>query len=187
MSNKDVIEYYNNTALVNRLFWSDEKTLACHLGFYDRDYITHAQALLRLNSNICDSAKISKNDHVLDAGCGLGGTSIWLAKKVECSVVGIDLHPRRIATARKSAMSTNLSDRVAFTVGSYEHLPFPDNHFNAVLAVETLCHCNNKGKFFAEAARVLRPGGRLVVNDFIQSRSPNTPDEVKILDQWLDG
>lgn len=54
--------------------------LAIHMGYYDDSIESHEESLLRLNEIVFDIAKIGENDLVLDAGCGVGGSSIWLAK-----------------------------------------------------------------------------------------------------------
>ncbi|MFV2021177.1 class I SAM-dependent methyltransferase [Micromonospora sp. LOL_023] len=95
---------------------------------------------------------------VLDAGCGAGRMSQHLADR-GCRVVGVDLSPGMIAMARRDHRE------LPFTVGTLTGLPFPDGRFAGVLLWYSTIHTPHagQGRVFAEAARVLRPGGHLLV------------------------
>lgn len=95
---------------------------------------------------------------VLDAGCGAGRMSRYLADR-GCRIVGVDLSPGMIAMARRDHRG------LPFTVGSLTGLPFPDGRFAGVLLWYSTIHTppDGQGRVFAEAARVLRPGGHLLV------------------------
>lgn len=95
---------------------------------------------------------------VLDAGCGAGRMSRYLADR-DCQVVGVDLSPGMIAMARRDHRG------LPFAVGSLADLPFPDELFGGVLLWYSTIHTPpaGQGRVFAEAARVLRPGGHLLV------------------------
>ncbi|TCB97324.1 class I SAM-dependent methyltransferase [Micromonospora zingiberis] len=95
---------------------------------------------------------------VLDAGCGTGRMSRYLADQ-GCRVQGVDLSPGMIAMARRD------NPDLAFAVGSVTDLPYPDDRFAGVLLWYSIIHTPPAGqsRIFAEAARVLRPGGHLLV------------------------
>lgn len=96
---------------------------------------------------------------VLDAGCGVGGSSRHLARKFDCSVVGLTLSPvQRDIAERRSSGET----RVSFAVGDATATNFPDHSFDLVWALESAEHMPNKSAFLSEAARLLRPGGKLL-------------------------
>ncbi|HEY8993080.1 MAG TPA: class I SAM-dependent methyltransferase [Lacunisphaera sp.] len=101
---------------------------------------------------------------VLEVGSGRGGGASFIARYHHpAKIIGADFSPQAVELCRKRrAAVTNLS----FVVGDAERLPFPDASFDAVINVES-SHCyGHVGKFFAEVARVLRPGGYFLYADF---------------------
>jgi len=101
---------------------------------------------------------------VLDLGCGIGGTAIWLAATHGYRVVGITLSPVQAAAARRRAAAATPGAR--FLVGDFHWLPFADARtFAAAYAIESFAHSPDPARFFAEAARVVRPDGMLVICD----------------------
>ncbi|WP_052390589.1 class I SAM-dependent methyltransferase [Streptomyces sp. NRRL B-24484] len=99
---------------------------------------------------------------VLDVGCGRGGGTARLARtRRPRTVTGLDASPRNVAHCRRDHAAPGLS----FRYGEADRLPFPDASFDAVVSVESV-HCfPDPGRFLAEAARVLRPGGHLLLAD----------------------
>lgn len=95
---------------------------------------------------------------VLDAGCGAGRMSRYLAER-GCLVEGVDLSSSMVAMGRRDHPD------LVFTVGSLTDLPYPDDRFAGVLLWYSIIHTPPAGqaRIFAEAARVLRPGGHLLV------------------------
>lgn len=101
---------------------------------------------------------------VLEVGSGRGGGASWIARRHRPrQITGVDFSPQAVALCRRiHAGVPNLS----FQTGDAENLPFPDASFDAVLNVES-SHCyGHVDRFFAEVARVLRPGGHFLYTDF---------------------
>lgn len=99
---------------------------------------------------------------VLDVGCGTGAVIELLHEKYHnAHYVGLDLTPDMIAVAQAKSLNG-----CEFVVGDAEDLPFPANSFDAVLPSNSFHHYPNPEKFFAGVARVLRPGGRLILRDY---------------------
>jgi ubiquinone/menaquinone biosynthesis C-methylase UbiE len=98
----------------------------------------------------------------LDAGCGDGSLSIALAKR-GALVTGVDCDPAMLAEAREQARINRVD--VGFREGRVENLPFEDGGFDLALAVTVLCFVPDIDRAMAEMARVLRPGGRLVLGE----------------------
>lgn len=99
---------------------------------------------------------------VLDVGCGDGDLAVLLARN-GADAVGIDASVRMIDAARHRAAREQIS--VAFEVATARHMPFPSERFDIVVAVTILCFVQDAAPVFGEIARVLRPGGRLVIGE----------------------
>jgi tocopherol O-methyltransferase len=180
-------DYYHQTWLDYRGLWTNSRNLAFHFGYYDDTTTSHAQALANTNRILAERAGVKPGERVLDAGCGVGGSSQWLARERGARVVGINLVRRQLAEARRFARRRGLSDRVSFVPADFTRLPFAPASFDVVWAVESLCHAADKGAFYREVSRVLRPGGRLVVAEYMRNARPlDAPGEERLA-SWLSG
>ena len=121
-----------------------------------------------LRQKTADLASIQPGEQVLDVGCGTGTLAMEVARRVgrEGLVVGIDPSAEQIARACSKAARPNVP--VEFQIGVIEHLAFPDQTFDAVLSTLMVHHLPAplKRQGLAEIARVLKPGGRLIIADF---------------------
>jgi SAM-dependent methyltransferase len=99
---------------------------------------------------------------VLDVGCGDGMQAIALARR-GAIVTAIDPDPAMLAAARMNAAAAGTP--LDLVRGRIEALPFADGRFDLVLAVTVLCFVRETDRAWAEMARVLRPGGRLVIGE----------------------
>lgn len=102
---------------------------------------------------------------VLDVGCGLGGSARYLVTEHRCRVTGIDLTQEYVAAAEALAALVGLEGRLQFRRCSALELPFADGSFDLVWTEHVQMNIADKRAFYAEIARVLPPGGRLVFHD----------------------
>jgi SAM-dependent methyltransferase len=102
-------------------------------------------------------------------------------------VVGITLVQGHVLAAREIAQQRSLDDGVRFYEADYTNTSFREASFDVVWALESVCHAVCKGAFYREAARLLRPGGRLVVAEFIRVSRDVGTDTESMLREWLDG
>ena len=100
------------------------------------------------------------NSKVLDIACGKGRTSVYLAKKYGCRVVGIDILENSIEEAKKYARKNRVEHLVSFQVADAQNLPFETNEFDYTIAQAMLILVEDKIKVMREAKRVLKPGGK---------------------------
>lgn len=181
------IAYYEQTLFDYRTVWQNRRNLAFHFGFHDDEHRGHAEALENTNRTLARIGGIRAGDRVLDAGCGLGGSSFWLAQFLGARVLGITLAQSQVDEASRIAARRGLADKVRFERADFTSTPFPTSSFDVVWAVESLCHAEAKGRFYREAARLLRPGGRLVIAEFIRTTRRLDPHAERVVREWLDG
>ncbi len=110
-------------------------------------------------------AEIEPGQALLDVGCGLGGTSRYLANTFGCHAVGVDLTEEYCRVAEKLSARVGLGDRTTFRQGSALDLPFPDAHFDVVWTEHVQMNIPDKAGFYRELRRVLKPHGRLAFHD----------------------
>jgi SAM-dependent methyltransferase len=107
----------------------------------------------------------SATDRVIDIGSGLGGPSRYVATTYGCRVSGVDLTPEFVETATALTSRVSLIDRLDFRVGSALSLPFPDASFDCAWSQNVAMNIADRPRYYAEMHRVLRPGGRLAIQD----------------------
>jgi len=105
---------------------------------------------------------------VLDIGCGLGGVVRFLAAEIGCRATGIDLTPEYVDIAKTLTERTGLTARAEFHLGSALDLPFPDASFDAATTFHAAMNIADRARLYAEAARVVRPGGRFANFDVMK-------------------
>lgn len=185
---KEIVSYYDECEGDYRLFWNLEKSLAMHAGYWDSTTTNLTDALERENEVLALHAKITSKDRVLDAGCGIGGSSIYLANHFQCHVTGITLSEKQAETARHyAAERVDAHYRPSFCVKDFIQTGFPDCSFTVIWGLESICHATEKKAFIEEAYRLLEPGGRLVVADGFASKTHYQKEEFDLMDTWLKG
>jgi SAM-dependent methyltransferase len=136
---------------------------------YERDLDCHNLGMFPMVQLAADVAAeygaADAEDLVLDIGCGIGGPSRYLADRFGCSVIGIDVVPLRAEIAAELAALTAMTDRVSYRVVDATALDFDDASFAQVWMLDVSIHIRAKQALFGEIARVLRPGGLLVMHE----------------------
>lgn len=117
---------------------------------------------------IVEALGLTADSHVLDLGSGLGGPARTLAELTGCTVTGVDLTPEFCEAATALSEWTGLSGRTRFQVGDATATDLAEEAVDAALTVHVAMNIADKPSLYAEAFRVLRPGGRFVVYDVLQ-------------------
>ena len=134
--------------------------LYLHRGLWGPDTKTRRESLERANGILTQGCRLGPGRHVLDAGCGVGGTAIALAETHGVRVTGLTNCEPHVALAARCARERGVGHLVAFHCGDFMDLPFPDARFDAVLNQESFCHANDRRAYLRGVYRVLKPGGR---------------------------
>lgn len=117
----------------------------------------------RMCQHLLELAEIRDGQEILDVGCGFGGTLATIAEQFTAKrLTGLNIDGRQLALARQ-----RIPAHIELVEGDACALPFPDQSFDRVLAVECIFHFPSRPDFFRHAARVLRPGGNLTLSDFL--------------------
>lgn len=179
--------YYDQTLGHYRLVWFTREMHAMHFGYWDDNTKSHAQSLANMNLQVAQLLGIRDGHRILDAGCGMGDSALWLASNYDVEVVGITIVPAQVASARSYAKHLGVDKRVTFELQDYTQTTFPDASFNVVWAMESICHAPNKRWFLFEAQRLLRPGGRIGIVEYMRTEKPLERAEESLMRAFCDG
>ena len=189
---KRIIKYYSETEFAYKDSWDLDNSLAIHYGYWDQQVKTFPESLIRMNEVMAEAAglKYRGNDRpgdfsILDAGCGIGGSSIFIASAFGIPVTGISLSERQVEQAKAESAKRKLDSLTSFEVMDYCNTRYPDNSFDIVWGCESICYAADKKKFIDEAYRLLKAGGTLVVADGFVTRFEN--NDHPTIRKWLDG
>lgn len=182
-TNRDIADYYNQTLNHYQNWWRLDQNLAVHYGIWDKSTGSFQESLINTNKVLMEMAAIVDGERILDAGCGVGGSAIYLAKNRDVTVVGITLSEKQLAFADKKCKELGFENRVSFLIEDYTHTSFPDNSFDVIWAIESITSSHNKEETSKEVFRLLKPGGRLIIADYFKTKS-GQEDPKKLLEKW---
>jgi len=180
---KDIADYYNTTQNHYKKWWKLETNLSLHYGIWEKGINNFEDSLANTNRILMELGNISASDKVLDAGCGVGGSALFLAENKQAKVTGITLSSKQVELAKQSADKKKLTNKVDFFLMDYTSTSFEDESFDVVWACESVSSVTDKNLFIKEAFRVLKKGGRLILSDFFQTNK-NQSDKHEWVKKW---
>ncbi len=139
------------------------------ISIIDQLHVGGAPASIKL----LKKAGLGADEFVLDAGCGIGGSSRLMAQLFNCRVIGVDLAQKFIEAAGFLSQCTGLDSKTKFKQGSILELEFADNTFDAVLCQHVLMNIEDKAVAVKEFFRVLKPGGKLILHEVTKGSDAN--------------
>lgn len=182
---QEISDYYDQTQVHYELFWDLEKSKSLHYGMWDDKTNNFKEALLNTNRILAEKVGIKESDHVLDVGCGIGGSCLYLTQKYHCKTTGISLSQKQIDQANQYAKSAHLNEKATFIKANHCNTAFLDATFDVVWGIESHLSEINKEDFFKEAYRLLKPGGKIIIADYLKTNGNTTPKEESLLKKWL--
>ncbi len=160
--NQRIQEFYDASSGLWEEIWGEH----LHHGYYGingRECKERRQAQIDLIEELLAWGQVQQPQDILDVGCGIGGSSLYLADKYKAKATGITLSPVQANRAKARAESQGLTAQTIFLVADALKMPFADNSFDLVWSLESAEHFPDKQKFLQEAYRVLKPGGLLLM------------------------
>ncbi|KAG1672370.1 hypothetical protein FOA52_010988 [Chlamydomonas sp. UWO 241] len=156
-----IAEFYDESSALWEEMWGEHM----HHGFYPKGGApkSNQQAQIDMIEEALSFAGITKAGAMVDVGCGIGGSSRYIAKKFGCTSRGITLSPKQAARANEVTSRAGLAEKASFQVGDALAQPFEDASFDLVWSMESGEHMPDKAKFVGELARVCAPGGAVIV------------------------
>jgi len=156
-----IIEHYNVVSPYYRALWGEH----LHHGYWIRGDESKEQAQLQLIEHLAQLANIKPHLQILDIGCGFGASSLYLAEKFAASVTGITISPVQVEIAKQAAAERHLD--ATFLLMDAEAMNF-GHQFDVLWSVESISHYQDLGKFFASAAKLLKPNGTFAITDWFK-------------------
>jgi len=174
---KKIQRYYDNLWSVGKKFNQKFIDGGFHFGYYEKGVLNYRTAIQSMNIYIGRLLGLGTGQtcHVLEAGCGIGATSRYLAKKYpSCHFTGISLGTEEIELAKKIQKEQHLKN-IEFISGNYNNTEFKDHSFDRVFALESIVYAVNKKNVINEVSRILKPNGKCVIIDgFFPKNQPSS-------------
>jgi tocopherol O-methyltransferase len=158
--------------------WKEQWGVHVHHGYWRTGRESKELAQEQLTEELAARARIKRGARILDVGCGMGGSSIYLARKCGAETVGITLSPVQAEIAAKAAKRAGINS--IFMVMDAEQAEF-DEPFDVVWSIEAVSHLNDPENFFRLCDRALKPGGVVALMDWFEAEGLNATQSKKYI------
>lgn len=170
------------STLFYRLLWGKH----IHHGLWSADESPQV-AQRQLTEQMAKLAKIQPGHAVVDVGCGMGGSSIWLAKNLACEVTGVTISSVQRRWAATSATCSRTTPRPKFVRADAEDVQFDSASFDTVWSIECTEHLFDKPAFFRKAATWLKPGGHLAICAWLSGDNEQAQETQRLVYEVCEG
>ncbi|MBB4702442.1 methyltransferase domain-containing protein [Sphaerisporangium siamense] len=180
-SSEGTAEFYDVFNLLLIDVWDEN----FHQGYWEdeNDESSNRRAAERMTQLLIDHSGLENGGRVLDVGCGIGLSAFQLAGATPAEIVGISNNQAQIDEANRRSRAQGLADRVTFEYADVYDLPYPEGSFDVVWVFDALLHMDRL-RTLRELRRVLRPGGRVVVTDKLQT-GPMSPEDERAVSEFM--
>ncbi len=176
VNDKDkIIEHYDFGSPYYQSLWGEH----IHHGYWIRGDESKETAQIQMIEHLAQLANMKSGLRVLDIGCGFGGTSVYLAKTYGAKATGITISPVQVQMAKDAAAKENVE--ASFLLMDAEEMQFAEP-FDLLWSVESISHYHDPRKFFASAARLLKPGGCFALTDWFRKENLSAADRRKFIE-----
>jgi tocopherol O-methyltransferase len=170
-----IVEHYDVISPLYRSLWGEH----LHHGYWIRGDETKEQAQLQLIEHLAGLANIKSGSHILDIGCGYGGSSLFLAKNFDASVTGITISSVQVEMAARAAAEQRVDAN--FLLMDAEAMRF-EQQFDVLWSVESISHYHDRERFFTSAAKFLKPGGTFAITDWFKKENLTPAETQKLIE-----
>jgi cyclopropane fatty-acyl-phospholipid synthase-like methyltransferase len=176
ISSEDKIQQYYNECWIAR-FEKGHNPLskAMHMGFFESGDEDNDVAKLKMNQYALQLLEIKESAPVViaDAGCGIGGTIKYIIDNYPLAkAIGINFSARQLEFAEAVTLADLDKTRFSLQCENYSSTSILSDSVDYVIAIESMCHADSKPDFLKEMRRILKPGGCLLIVDYIQTTKP---------------
>jgi len=140
-----------------------------HMGYFAEPNEPLAGAQLRAKHRVAELLDLAPDRSLIEVACGVGTTAIFLAQQTGARVDATNISETQLAEARDRATAAGVAHQITFAFGDYHDVDAPANSYDSWLCQEALLYARDRHQVFAEARRVVRPGGRIVFTDLTLS------------------
>ena len=182
---KRLNQYYRNSKVgYDIALWGSK-----HFGFYPKNRdISEREAQILMQELVAKKLRLTLKDLVLDAGCGQGVVSTFLAKKYGCKIEGITVVPFEVKKANRLAKKLKVIDKVNYSLMDYSRTNFRNNYFDCIYTTETLSHSIDIRKTLKEFYRILKNTGRVAFFEYTLAEDKEfSKYEMRILERVIRG
>ena len=170
-----IIKHYDAISPYYRSLWGEH----LHHGYWIRGDESKEKAQLQLIEHLAQLAGVKPGSEILDIGCGLGASTLYLAKNYKAAVTGITISEVQVEMAAKAAATEQLDAK--FLLMDAEAMHF-QKQFDLLWSVESISHYQRREEFFASAAKLLKPGGLFAITDWFKKENLTPAETKKFID-----
>lgn len=175
-----VLNHYNRASTHYRALWGEH----LHHGYWIRGDESKEIAQVQLVEHLAHAANVRSHSKILDIGCGFGASSIYLARQYRAQCIGVTISPPQVDMANQAAARAGAS--ASFLCMDAEALNFSEP-FDILWSIESISHYQDVPRFFANAAKLLKPGGTFALTDWFKQSSLPPNEHKKFLHPIEDG